>query len=169
MGGQGKNVGGMKVEKSYLMFSAKGLAMRSKMAFTLIELLVVIAIIALLIALLLTPLVLFAQTTSPPAQPAKPTASPQQRAQSGPEGPTQPAMPGAPPQQVPPPGPPMPNGGSPQTQMAQQAAAVEEDPDWAVTLERIASSVVSIEVNLLLRVVPRPLTAAMIPSAMPAA
>ena len=31
--------------------------------------------------------------------------------------------------------------------MAQQAAAVEEDPDWAVTLERIASSVVSIEVD----------------------
>jgi S1-C subfamily serine protease len=31
--------------------------------------------------------------------------------------------------------------------MAQQAAAVEEDPDWAVTLERIANSVVSIEVD----------------------
>src|SRR5882724_346079 len=31
--------------------------------------------------------------------------------------------------------------------VAQQAAAVEEDPDWAVTLERIASSVVSIEVD----------------------
>src|SRR5579863_3408613 len=33
------------------------------------------------------------------------------------------------------------------TQLAQQAAAVEESPDWAVTLERIASSVVSIEVD----------------------
>ncbi len=32
-------------------------------------------------------------------------------------------------------------------QLAQQAAAVEESPDWAVTLERIASSVVSIEVD----------------------
>ncbi|HEY5101826.1 MAG TPA: serine protease, partial [Steroidobacteraceae bacterium] len=37
---------------------------------------------------------------------------------------------------------------SPQAaQLAQQAAAVEESPDWAVTLERIASSVVSIEVD----------------------
>lgn len=32
-------------------------------------------------------------------------------------------------------------------QVAQQAAAVEEDPDWAVTLERIAGSVVSIKVD----------------------
>ena len=32
-------------------------------------------------------------------------------------------------------------------QLAQQAAAVEESPDWAVTLARIASSVVSIEVD----------------------
>jgi S1-C subfamily serine protease len=32
-------------------------------------------------------------------------------------------------------------------QLAQQAASVEESPDWAVTLERIASSVVSIEVD----------------------
>ena len=29
----------------------------------------------------------------------------------------------------------------------QQAAAVEENPDWAVTLERIASSVVAIDVD----------------------
>jgi len=35
-----------------------------------------------------------------------------------------------------------------QTQeLAQQAAAVEENPDWAVTLERIASSVVAIDVD----------------------
>jgi pro-apoptotic serine protease NMA111 len=35
-----------------------------------------------------------------------------------------------------------------QTQeLVRQAAAVEENPDWAVTLERIASSVVSIDVN----------------------
>ncbi|HEY8507505.1 MAG TPA: S1C family serine protease, partial [Steroidobacteraceae bacterium] len=32
-------------------------------------------------------------------------------------------------------------------QLVEQAAAVEEDPDWAVTLERIAGSVVSIEVD----------------------
>src|SRR5688572_6498080 len=54
------------------------------------------------------------------------------------------------PQQVPPPpnGPPNgQNGGQQAEQVAEQAAAVEEDPDWAVTLERIASSVVSIEVD----------------------
>ena len=40
------------------------------------------------------------------------------------------------------------HGGSRQTQeLVRQAAAVEENPDWAVTLERIASSVVSIDVN----------------------
>jgi pro-apoptotic serine protease NMA111 len=33
-------------------------------------------------------------------------------------------------------------------QIAQQAAAVEANPDWAVTLERIASSVVSIDIDL---------------------
>jgi len=54
--------------------------------------------------------------------------------------------PGAAPQPVPPPGPPQ-NTGSQEEQVAQQAAAVEEDPDWAVTLERIANSVVSIEVD----------------------
>jgi S1-C subfamily serine protease len=41
----------------------------------------------------------------------------------------------------------LPPNGQPAAQVAQQAAAVEEDPDWAVTLERIASSVVSIEVD----------------------
>src|SRR5690606_33270564 len=40
--------------------------------------------------------------------------------------------------------PPLQNGGVQAAQVAQQAAAVEEDPDWAVTLERIANSVVSI-------------------------
>jgi S1-C subfamily serine protease len=65
-----------------------------------------------------------------------------------PSGPTQPALPGSAPQPVPAPGPPLPNGGSPQPPpVAQQAVAVEADPDWAVTLERIASSVVSIEVD----------------------
>src|ERR671910_1212777 len=54
---------------------------------------------------------------------------------------------GVPEQEVPPP----PNGsgqnGQQVQQVAQQAAAGEEDPDWAVTLEGIASSVVSIEVD----------------------
>src|SRR5437764_13575282 len=38
-------------------------------------------------------------------------------------------------------------GGGQAAQVAQQAAVVEENPDWAVTLERIASSVVSINVD----------------------
>ncbi|HVO46783.1 MAG TPA: trypsin-like peptidase domain-containing protein [Steroidobacteraceae bacterium] len=42
----------------------------------------------------------------------------------------------------------LPSGAAPQaSQVAQQAAAVEENPDWAVTLERIAGSVVSIDVD----------------------
>src|SRR5579872_2914725 len=32
-------------------------------------------------------------------------------------------------------------------ELVQRAAAVEENPDWAVTLERIASSVVAIDVD----------------------
>src|ERR1700753_2921130 len=45
--------------------------------------------------------------------------------------------------------PPVPSPGTGQqaAQMAQQAAAVEGNPDWAVTLERIASSVVSIDID----------------------
>src|SRR3989440_1761103 len=46
----------------------------------------------------------------------------------------------------PPPGS-LPGGGQQAAQVAQQAAVVEENPDWAVTLERIASSVVSINVD----------------------
>ncbi len=42
---------------------------------------------------------------------------------------------------------PGPGGSQQATQVAQQAAAVEGNPDWAVTLERIASSVVSIDVD----------------------
>ena len=56
----------------------------------------------------------------------------------------------APAQQSPPqPSPPSPPPAAAQqaSQMAQQAAAVEENPDWAVTLERIAGSVVSIDVD----------------------
>lgn len=59
---------------------------------------------------------------------------------------TEPPVPPIPPQaQTPGQMPQPPNGQT--AQVAQQAAAVEEDPDWAVTLERIASSVVSIEVD----------------------
>ena len=42
---------------------------------------------------------------------------------------------------------PAPAPGQQAREVVQQAAAVEEDPDWAVTLERIAGSVVSIEVD----------------------
>ena len=63
-----------------------------------------------------------------------------------PSGPTQPALPGAAPQPVPPPGPPLPPSQQP-SQAVPQPVAVEENPDWAVTLERIASSVVSIEID----------------------
>jgi S1-C subfamily serine protease len=49
------------------------------------------------------------------------------------------------PAQVPPV--PLPGGSQQAAQMAQQAVAVEGNPDWAVTLERIASSVVSIDVD----------------------
>src|SRR5437868_4211073 len=72
------------------------------------------------------------------AAPASPAAA---AAPSTPTAP-QPALPGEPglPQQSPaePPGQPLP---------AQQAAAVEGNPDWADTLERIAGSVVSIDVD----------------------
>src|SRR5216110_3117 len=72
------------------------------------------------------------------------TAAPASPAAAAPSTPTapQPALPGEPepPQQSPaePPGQPLP---------AQQAAAVEGNPDWADTLERIAGSVVSIDVD----------------------
>ncbi|MBV8743295.1 MAG: trypsin-like peptidase domain-containing protein [Sinobacteraceae bacterium] len=68
---------------------------------------------------------------------ARTTAAVQQPAQQGPSAPLpvqpQPAPPPAAAQQ--------------DAQMAQNAAAIEENPDWAVTLERIASSVVSIDVD----------------------
>ncbi|HXO14924.1 MAG TPA: hypothetical protein VN835_01190, partial [Steroidobacteraceae bacterium] len=47
------------------------------------------------------------------------------------------------PAQVPPP----PGAATQPAAVAQQAAAVEGNPDWAETLERIASSVVSIDVD----------------------
>ncbi|HKT74516.1 MAG TPA: trypsin-like peptidase domain-containing protein [Steroidobacteraceae bacterium] len=70
--------------------------------------------------------------------PAAPTATVQQPGPSQ-QGPSQP---------LPVQSPPAPPAGDKQAaQVAQQAAAVEENPDWAVTLARIASSVVSIDVD----------------------
>jgi pro-apoptotic serine protease NMA111 len=56
------------------------------------------------------------------------------------QGPSQPLPAQAPPI-------PSPGTGQQAAQVAQQAAAVEGNPDWAVTLERIASSVVSIDID----------------------
>jgi len=99
----------------------------------------------LLLLLLLSPLVALHAQTSPPAE-QKPTAAPQQSVPP-PSGPSDSIVPGSAPPPVPAPGPPPQNGSAGSAQVAQQAAAVEEDPDWAVTLERIANSVVSIEVD----------------------
>jgi pro-apoptotic serine protease NMA111 len=74
---------------------------------------------------LLAPLVLNAQPPEPPPPPSAIPAAPQLPRE---------VVPGA-------------RQSQQAAQLAQQAAAVEESPDWAVTLERIASSVVSIEVD----------------------
>jgi S1-C subfamily serine protease len=109
----------------------------------------------LLLLLLITPLTSLNAQTAPPA-PTKPQAAPHQQAAPPSQSlPSQQSLPGAEPQPVPQPGPPSqssppppaPGGQNQANQVAQQAAAVEEDPDWAVTLERIATSVVSIEVD----------------------
>src|ERR1700692_1253188 len=76
-------------------------------------------------------------------------AAPAAAAPSQPAGP-QPAPPGEslpaqPPAQLLPGNPPA--VGTQPTAVAQQAAAVEGNPDWAETLERIAGSVVSIDVD----------------------
>ena len=70
-------------------------------------------------------------------QPANHTTAQQTPPQQGPSAPL-PVQP-----------PPTPPPGTQQqaAQIAQQTAAVEENPDWAVTLERIASSVVSINID----------------------
>jgi S1-C subfamily serine protease len=63
----------------------------------------------------------------------------------------QPAPPQQGPQQplpVPPQPSPGPGAAQQAAEVAQKAAAVEENPDWAVTLSRIASSVVSIDVDM---------------------
>ncbi|HVY80035.1 MAG TPA: serine protease, partial [Steroidobacteraceae bacterium] len=110
--------------------------------------------VRLLLLFLLAPLAAINAQT-PPASGAKPPrATPhQQAAPPAPTPPSQQSLPESPspPSPVPTPAPPQapPNGsGEKQAhEVAQQAAAVEEDPDWAVTLERIATSVVSIEVD----------------------
>src|SRR4051794_9162089 len=97
--------------------------------------------VPLFLLLLITPLATLN------AQNSKPQAAPHQQQQNIP---SQQSLPGSPPPAVPPPGPPQQGGNQQPPQqgnVAQQAAAVEEDPDWAVTLERIATSVVSIEVD----------------------
>lgn len=107
--------------------------------------------VPLLLLLLITPLAFLNAQTTPPAS-STPKAVPNQqivpRSERLPPAPSS-VPPGEQPEPVPPAGPPPTQGsGSAQAEeMAQQAAAVEEDPDWAVTLERIANSVVSIEVD----------------------
>src|SRR5882757_3979816 len=69
--------------------------------------------------------------------PARTTAAMQEPAKQGPSTP----LPVQPPPTLPP------AAAEQNAQVAQQAAAVEGNPDWAVTLERIATSVVSIDVD----------------------
>src|SRR5215472_12255199 len=79
------------------------------------------------------------QAAPAPVPPPPPQPSPQ---------PVSPGNPGAeppsPPALAPAPG----GAGAAAPQIAQQAAAAEANPDWAVTLERIAGSVVSIDVDM---------------------
>ncbi|HXY98185.1 MAG TPA: serine protease, partial [Steroidobacteraceae bacterium] len=80
---------------------------------------------------------------------AAPQTAPAPLPPPAPQTPSQSAPPGnavaePPPAAAPAPG--GPAGAAPQ--IAQQAAAAEANPDWAVTLERIASSVVSIDVDM---------------------
>ena len=77
-----------------------------------------------------------AATSAAPAAPTMPQPAP----------PTS-SKPGAPPNVAPAPPPPGGETGQ-EPNPAQAAVAVEENPDWAVTLERIAPSVVSINVDL---------------------
>jgi pro-apoptotic serine protease NMA111 len=75
--------------------------------------------------------------------PAAPAEPPPATTAAGPAPAESPAPPLTPPQQ-PPPAPP---AASPQLAVAAQPAAAEANPDWAVTLERIAGSVVSIDLD----------------------
>jgi pro-apoptotic serine protease NMA111 len=84
-------------------------------------------------------LISFAPLSDAADPPASPRAAVQQTvpAQQGPSAPLP----------VQPTPTPPPSANQQNAQVAQQAAAVEANPDWAVTLERIASSVVSIDVD----------------------
>ncbi len=90
------------------------------------------ALLWLSLALTFAPL---CEARDPP--PARTTAAVQEPAKQGPSSPL-------PVQATPTPSP---AAAEQNAQVAQQAAAVEGNPDWAVTLERIASSVVSIDVD----------------------
>jgi pro-apoptotic serine protease NMA111 len=74
------------------------------------------------------------QASPAPAPPATPTPAPPAGPQPPPSGNAAGEPPAAPAAVIP--------------QIAQQAAAGEANPDWAVTLERIASSVVSIDLDM---------------------
>src|SRR5215469_5205076 len=96
------------------------------------------------------------QAGGPSAAPAGPGAAPAASTAAPTPGNSisLPQPPGPPPSETPPPSPPpsvsppsSPPREMPATQAAQQAAAVEGNPDWAETLERIAGSVVSINVD----------------------
>ena len=87
----------------------------------------------------------------------QPRAAPQAAPAPAPVPPPPPQTPpqGAPPGNAvtEPPSPPVPGPtpggpGAAAPQIAQQAVAVEANPDWAVTLERIAGSVVSIDIDM---------------------
>jgi len=86
-----------------------------------------------------------AQSVNQPRMPASPMpprgAAPPSSLAETPAGVASPA--GAPAAEAPAPSP-----GAAAPQIARQAAAVEANPDWAVTLERIAGSVVSIDIDL---------------------
>src|SRR6185437_13908406 len=97
---------------------------------------------------LLATLVTFGADTSLAAAP--PSAAPhtvEQPARPNAAAPTPPQQGPSEPLPVQPPTPISPGGGQQAAQVAQRAAAVEENPDWASTLERIASSVVSINID----------------------
>src|SRR6185312_12083454 len=89
--------------------------------------------------------VLLLATCAPLSFAAAPQASPASTTQNTPPpaGPVQPSRP----MPVRPPRVPLPGGARQAAHLARQAAAVEANPTWAATLERIASSVVSINVD----------------------
>jgi len=108
------------------------------------------------LCLLLYSCAALAQTPHPPGATSGPSAAAAETAAAPalpPPPPPPNASPGAPPSLTPPgpspPAPPPPGGETgQQPNPAQAAVAVEGNPDWAVTLEHIAPSVISINVDL---------------------